>query len=65
MKRHPHPEVVQTIITKAVGIEQEFLTDVPPTKLIAKLMYQYIEFVVDHLLVALGNEASTSSHAAE
>ncbi|KAF8342484.1 ribonucleotide reductase [Amanita rubescens] len=59
MKRRPHPEVVKTIITEAVEIEQEFLTDALPVKLIgmnAKLMCQCIEFVADRLLVALGNE---------
>ncbi|KAF8351563.1 ribonucleotide reductase small subunit [Amanita rubescens] len=59
MKRRPHPEVVKTVITEAVEIEQEFLTDALPVKLIgmnAKLMCQYIEFVADRLLVALGNE---------
>lgn len=38
-------------------IEQEFLTDALPVSLIgmnAKLMCQYIEFVADRLLVALG-----------
>ncbi|THU78652.1 ribonucleotide reductase small subunit [Dendrothele bispora CBS 962.96] len=59
LKRRPHPEVVKHIITQAVGIEQEFLTDALPVSLIgmnAKLMCQYIEFVADRLLVALGNE---------
>jgi len=59
MKRRPHPELVKTIIMEAVEIEQEFLTDALPVKLIgmnAKLMCQYIEFVADRLLVALGNE---------
>ncbi|KAK7439026.1 Ribonucleotide-diphosphate reductase (RNR), small subunit [Stygiomarasmius scandens] len=59
LKRRPHPEVVKRIITDAVQIEQEFLTDALPVSLIgmnAKLMCQYIEFVADRLLVALGNE---------
>ncbi|EKM80389.1 hypothetical protein AGABI1DRAFT_113579 [Agaricus bisporus var. burnettii JB137-S8] len=59
LKRRPHPEVVKAIITEAVVIEQEFLTDALPVKLIgmnAELMCQYIEFVADRLLVALGNE---------
>lgn len=40
-------------------IEQEFLTDALPVGLIgmnAVLMCQYIEFVADRLLLALGNE---------
>ncbi|KAK0233877.1 ribonucleotide reductase small subunit [Armillaria fumosa] len=58
LKRSPHPEVVERIIVEAVNIEQEFLTDALPVGLIgmnAKLMRQYIEFVADRLLVALGN----------
>ncbi|KAF8626721.1 hypothetical protein AX17_006487 [Amanita inopinata Kibby_2008] len=59
LKRRPHPEVVKTIITEAVEIEQEFLTEALPVKLIgmnAELMCQYIEFVADRLLVSLGND---------
>ncbi|KAK0203039.1 ribonucleotide reductase small subunit [Desarmillaria ectypa] len=59
LKRRPHPEVVKHIITDAVSIEQEFLTDALPVSLIgmnSKLMCQYIEFVADRLLVALGND---------
>ncbi|EIW82404.1 ribonucleotide reductase small subunit [Coniophora puteana RWD-64-598 SS2] len=59
MKRRPHPEVVRHIITEAVTIEQEFLTDALPVALIgmnSKLMRRYIEFVADRLLVALGND---------
>ncbi|KAF9127133.1 Ribonucleotide-diphosphate reductase (RNR), small subunit [Mortierella sp. 14UC] len=54
----PDPKRVNAIITEAVKIEQEFLTDALPVMLIgmnAKLMQQYIEFVADRLLVALGN----------
>ncbi|KAK0199103.1 ribonucleotide reductase small subunit [Armillaria mellea] len=59
LKRRPHPEVVERIIVEAVNIEQEFLTDALPVGLIgmnAKLMCQYIEFVADRLLVALGSK---------
>lgn len=59
LRKRPHPETVERIITEAVTIEQEFLTDALPVSLIgmnAKLMNQYIEFVADRLLVALGNE---------
>ncbi|MEJ8758357.1 ribonucleoside-diphosphate reductase small subunit [Pontibacter sp. H259] len=48
---------VHDIIKDAVTIEQEFVTDALPVDLIgmnAKLMSQYIEFVADRLLVALG-----------
>ena len=50
-------ERVQAIIADAVRIEQEFVTDALPVSLIgmnAKTMAQYIEFVADRLLVALG-----------
>ncbi|EGD89732.1 ribonucleoside-diphosphate reductase small chain [Trichophyton rubrum D6] len=55
----PDPSAVEAIITEAVTIEQEFLTDALPCALLgmnAKLMCQYIEFVADRLLVALGNK---------
>ncbi|KAF4602189.1 Ribonucleotide-diphosphate reductase (RNR), small subunit [Pleurotus pulmonarius] len=59
LRRRPHPDVVKRLITEAVSIEQEFLTDALPVSLIgmnAKLMCQYIEFVADRLLVSLGND---------
>ena len=59
LRKRPHPDTVRRIITEAVVIEQEFLTDALPVSLIgmnATLMRQYIEFVADRLLVALGNE---------
>ncbi|KAF8665694.1 hypothetical protein AX16_000147 [Volvariella volvacea WC 439] len=59
LRRRPHPDTVRTIITQAVSIEQEFLTDALPVSLIgmnARLMCQYIEFVADRLLVSLGND---------
>ena len=52
-------KTVEKIITDAVEIEKEFVTDALPVNLIgmnAKLMQQYIEFVADRLLVELGNE---------
>ncbi|KYK54565.1 ribonucleotide reductase [Drechmeria coniospora] len=52
-------KVINDIITDAVTIEQEFLTEALPCALLgmnATLMKQYIEFVADRLLVALGNE---------
>ncbi len=52
-------ERVTEIIADAVRIEQEFVTDSLPVSLIgmnAELMNQYIEFVADRLLVALGCE---------
>lgn len=50
-------KTVQKIITDAVDIEKEFVTDSLPVNLIgmnAKLMQQYIEFVADRLLMELG-----------
>lgn len=50
---------LRKIITDAVEIEQEFVSDALPVSLIgmnADLMRQYIEFVADRLLVALGEE---------
>ncbi len=52
----PAERVIQ-IILEAVEIEKEFVTDSLPVDLIgmnARLMQQYIEFVADRLLVALG-----------
>jgi len=50
-----HQRVVE-IISDAVCIEQEFLTDALPVEMIGmncKLMRQYIEFVADRLLLSL------------
>lgn len=50
-------ETVAQIIRDAVEIEKEFVTDALPVGLIgmnSKLMCDYIEFVADRLLVALG-----------
>lgn len=50
-------EKVTQIITDAVAIEKEFVSDAIPVRLIgmnADLMCQYIEFCADRLLVALG-----------
>ncbi|TEB30171.1 hypothetical protein FA13DRAFT_1859047 [Coprinellus micaceus] len=55
----PNPDTIRIIIAEAVEIEKEFLTESLPVSLIgmnAALMSQYIEFVADRLLVALGNE---------
>ncbi|ORY27499.1 ferritin-like superfamily [Naematelia encephala] len=56
--RHQCSETeVHDIVSEAVVIEKEFLTDALPCALIginAALMRQYIEFVADRLVVALG-----------
>ena len=59
LKRKPSQKRIYEIVTEAVSIEQEFLTDALPVALIGmneKLMCQYIEFVADRLLVELGCE---------
>jgi ribonucleoside-diphosphate reductase subunit M2 len=58
LNNRPSKEAVAAIITEAVTIEQEFLSDALPCALLgmnAGLMCQYIEFVADRLLLALGN----------
>ncbi|KAL9025844.1 MAG: hypothetical protein Q9196_005403 [Gyalolechia fulgens] len=59
LNNRPSKQAVQDVITEAVSIEQEFLTDALPCALLgmnATLMKQYIEFVADRLLLALGNQ---------
>lgn len=59
LRNRPSKEMIKAIIVDAVKIEQEFLTEALPCALLgmnANLMKQYIEFVADRLLVALGNE---------
>ncbi|KIJ70195.1 hypothetical protein HYDPIDRAFT_77961 [Hydnomerulius pinastri MD-312] len=58
LRKRPSSEVIHQIITEAVCIEKEFLTDALPVALIgmnSELMCQYIEFVADRLLESLGN----------
>jgi ribonucleoside-diphosphate reductase beta chain len=53
------PSTIEAIILDAVSIEKEFVSDALPVNLIgmnADLMCQYIEFVADRLLAAVGNE---------
>ncbi|CAI5690793.1 unnamed protein product [Oreochromis niloticus] len=55
--KKPSEDRVRDIITKAVSIEQEFLTEALAVDLIginSCLMKQYIEFVADRLLTDLG-----------
>lgn len=55
----PSKERVLEIITEAVKIEQEFLTDALPVAMLGmncELMSQYIEFVADRLLLELEQE---------
>lgn len=55
----PSNESVLEIIKNAVVIEQEFLTDALPVRLLGmncELMSDYIEFVADRLLLELIGE---------
>ena len=59
LRNKPSKKVIEEIIVDAVKIEQEFLTEALPCALLgmnSTLMKQYIEFVADRLLVALGND---------
>jgi ribonucleoside-diphosphate reductase subunit M2 len=58
LNTRPSKDAVKAIITEAVEIEKEFLSDALPCALLgmnATLMCQYIEFVADRLLLSLGN----------
>ena len=51
-------EKIHEVIRDAVEIEKEFVSDALPVDLIgmnSKMMCQYIEFVADRLIVALGH----------
>lgn len=55
---------IMEIISEAVEIEKEFITEAIPCKMIgmnSKMMIQYIEFVADRLLVQLGYEKMYNS----
>ncbi|KAI8913255.1 ribonucleotide reductase small subunit [Gorgonomyces haynaldii] len=57
LKNKPDESIIRQIISEAVAIEQEFLTEALPVGLIgmnANLMKRYIEFVADRLYVELG-----------
>jgi len=59
LKNQLPKEKTKEIIMSAVSIEHEFVCDAIPVKLIgmnAGMMCQYIEFVADRLLLALGCE---------
>lgn len=58
LKNKPDPAIIERIITEAVEIEKRYFIDALPVSLLgmnADLMNQYVEFVADRLLVALGN----------
>ncbi|AWU74491.1 ribonucleoside-diphosphate reductase small chain [Pichia kudriavzevii] len=55
----PDEKIVRQIITEAVDIEKKYFTDALPVNLLGMnkdLMCQYVEFVADRLLIALGCE---------
>ena len=57
LQKKPKKAKIVELIKEAVQLEQEFITEALPCKLIgmnAKLMKQYIEFVADRLIVQLG-----------
>jgi len=57
LKHKLSEELVYIIISEAVCIEKNFITEALPCRLIgmnSELMSQYIEFVADRLLVQLG-----------
>ena len=57
LERPPPPERVLQIVTEAVEIERQFVTEALPVSLIgmnAAQMTQYVEFVADRLLRELG-----------
>ncbi|KAL7267207.1 Ribonucleotide-diphosphate reductase (RNR), small subunit [Rhizina undulata] len=58
LHKRPSRQAIFDIIKEGVKIEQEFLIDALPCSLLgmnSTLMKQYIQFVADRLLVALGN----------
>lgn len=59
LKNKPDPKIIERIIVEAVEIEKRYFVDAIPVALLgmnADLMNQYVEFVADRLLVALGNQ---------
>ncbi len=57
MNGRPSEDTIRSIIMDAVTIEKEFITEALPVDLIgmnSKMMAQYIEFVADRLIKALG-----------
>ncbi len=57
LRNPPSHQTILDIITDAVLVEKEFITEALPVDLIGmncRLMSQYIEFVADRLLVAMG-----------
>ena len=65
LQNKPSKEVVYQIITEAVAIENEFITESLPCSMIGmnkELMSQYIKYVADRLLLMLGLEEVYKVH---
>lgn len=65
MVQKPPKEVIIHIIREAVTIEQDFLTNALPVKMVGmncEKMATYIEFVADRLLVELGCPKVCTKH---
>lgn len=59
LKRKSSPSVIRSIVTEAVNIEKEFITEALPCNLIgmnSEKMSSYIEYVADRLLKQLGDQ---------
>ena len=59
MKKKLSEDKVEEMVRQAVDIEREFICDALPCDLLGMnkdLMFQYICFVADHLLVNLGHK---------
>ncbi|KAH7876140.1 ribonucleotide reductase small subunit [Lentinula edodes] len=57
LQRRPHVRVITSIVMEAVDIEQQFVKEAIPIRLIgmnSNLMCNYVEFVADQLLAMLG-----------
>ena len=59
LRHTPDEDTVLNLVRDAVQIEQEFVREALPVRLVgmnADLMCEYVEFVADRLLVALGHD---------
>lgn len=57
LRNKPSAEAIATMVREAVAIETEFVRESLPVGLIgmnANLMEQYVQFIADHMLVAMG-----------
>jgi len=57
LRNKPSADMIATMVREAVAIETEFVRESLPVGLIgmnANLMEQYVQFIADHMLVAMG-----------